>query len=98
MRRFLALFAVAAFLVAACTPGPTTGASPAPQVSPTEQATDADISLSGPVQVTLWHNQSGALGKAFDEMIKEFNSSNGKGITVKPEFQGNYTQDRKSVV
>ena len=93
MRKLLALFAVTAFLVAACTPAsPTTGASPAPQATATEQATEADITLSGPVQVTLWHNQSGALAKGFEEMIKEFNSSNGKGVTVKPEFQGNYTQ------
>lgn len=91
-RRFLALFAAVLFVLAACTPAARPGGSPAPQASPTEQATEADITLSSPVTVTLWHNQSGSLGKAFDEMVKDFNSTNGKGITVKHEFQGNYTQ------
>jgi len=76
----------AALVVAACGP-----AGPGEQGGPAKD-TEADISLSGPVQAVLWHNQSGALAKGFEELINEFNSSNGKGITIKPEFQGNYTQ------
>lgn len=78
--------ASAAILIAACAPGGNQTA-PAPEAS-----TEADISLAGPVQVTIWHNQTGQLAKGFDDMVAAFNSTNGKGITVKGEFQGNYTQ------
>jgi multiple sugar transport system substrate-binding protein len=78
MRRALLVTAVAAILVGACGPGE----QPAPAAS-----TDADITLSGPVQVTLWHNQTGILAKGFSDMVAEFNSTNGKGITVKAEDQ-----------
>jgi multiple sugar transport system substrate-binding protein len=78
MRRALLVTAIAAILVGACGPGE----QPAPAAS-----TDADITLSGPVQVTLWHNQTGILAKGFSEMVAEFNSTNGKGITVKAEDQ-----------
>ncbi len=73
-----------AFLVAACSPGAPAGqqATAAPELS-----TEADITLSGPVTVTIWHNQTGILAKGFTEMIAEFNSTNGKGITVKAEEQ-----------
>jgi multiple sugar transport system substrate-binding protein len=78
MRRALLVTAIAAILVGACGPGE----QPAPAAS-----TDADITLSGPVQVTLWHNQTGILAKGFSDMVAEFNSTNGKGITVKAEDQ-----------
>src|SRR5919201_6381076 len=62
-------------------------AAPAPQ-----QSTEADISLSGPVSVTLWHALSGPQQVALDAMVKKFNETNGKGITVTALNQGNYTQ------
>jgi len=77
MRRALLVTAIAAILVGACGPG-----EQAPEAS-----TDADIALSGPVEVTLWHNQTGILAKGFNDMVTEFNSTNGKGITVKAEDQ-----------
>jgi multiple sugar transport system substrate-binding protein len=77
MRGILLVTAIAAILVGACGPGQT-----APEAS-----TDADIALSGPVEVTLWHNQTGILAKGFNDMVGEFNSTNGKGITVKAEDQ-----------
>ena len=86
MRSLFALSIAAALVVAACGP-----AGPGEQGGPARE-TEADITLAGPVQAVLWHNQSGALAKGFEELIGEFNSSNGKGITIKPEFQGNYTQ------
>ena len=86
MRNLFALTFAAALVVAAC--GPT---GPGEQGGPAKE-TEADITLSAPVEAVLWHNQSGALAKGFEELITEFNSSNGKGITIKPEFQGNYTQ------
>jgi multiple sugar transport system substrate-binding protein len=78
MRRALLVTAIAAILVGACGPGEQ--AAPA-------ASTDADITLSGPVQVTLWHNQTGVLAKGFTDMVADFNSTNGKGITVKAEDQ-----------
>lgn len=86
MRSLFALTFAAALVVAACGP-----AGPGEQGGPAKD-TEADISLSGPVQATLWHNQSGASAKTFEDIITVFNSTNGKGITIKPEFQGNYTQ------
>lgn len=86
MRSLFALSFAAALVVAACGP-----AGPGEQGGPARE-TEADITLTAPVQATIWHNQSGALAKGFEEMITEFNSSNGKGITMKPEFQGNFTQ------
>jgi len=85
----LSLTTVAAILVAACAPGAptgggTTGASAAPAAT-----TAADIALSGPVTVTIWHNQTGILAKGFQDLIDEFNKTNGKGITVKAEDQSN---------
>src|SRR5438874_7948037 len=62
-------------------------AAPAPQ-----QSTEADISLSGPVSITLWHALSGPQQVALDAMVKKFNDTNGKGITVTALNQGNYTQ------
>ncbi|TMC46797.1 MAG: extracellular solute-binding protein [Chloroflexi bacterium] len=78
MRRVLLVTAIAAILVGACGPGQQ--AAPA-------ASTDADISLTAPVEVTLWHNQTGVLAKAFNDMVAEFNSTNGKGITVRAEDQ-----------
>ena len=62
-------------------------AAPAPQ-----QSTEADITLSGPVNITLWHALSGPQQVALDAMAKKFNDTNGKGITVTALNQGNYTQ------
>jgi sn-glycerol 3-phosphate transport system substrate-binding protein len=93
MRRSSLAFAIAISLVlAACSGGAPTAGPAAPAAATPEPTTAADISLAGPVQVTIWHNQTGALAKGFDEMIADFNKTNGKGITVKAEFQGNYTQ------
>jgi ABC-type glycerol-3-phosphate transport system substrate-binding protein len=80
----LKLGIVAAFLVAACAPGAPSGGQTAPTTEPT---TDADVALSGPVTVTIWHNQTGILAKGFTDLIAEFNSTNGKGITVRAEEQ-----------
>lgn len=86
MRKLFALGFAAALVVAACGPS-----GPGDQGAPAKD-TEADITLSGPVQAVLWHNQTGASAKNFEDMVAAFNSSNGKGITIKPEVQGNYTQ------
>jgi len=84
----LTVSAIAAILVAACAPGAPSGGQTAPAAEPT---TAADITLSAPVQVTIWHNQTGILAKGFDDMIAEFNATNGKGITLKGEEQSGGT-------
>src|SRR5437588_6879791 len=85
--RKLAVFAAIAMLIAACG-GSTPTASQTPAAT-----TEADLDVTGPVTLTLWHAltsdpQKGALEAA----IKKFNDTNGKGITITPVVQGNYTQ------
>jgi multiple sugar transport system substrate-binding protein len=71
-------------LVAACAGAPS---APAEQANPIDQ-----VELKEPVQIALWHTQTQQLAAALQGMVDEFNQTNGKGITVKLEFQGNYTQ------
>ncbi len=80
----LGLGAATAILIGACGPGAPAArtGSAAPQAT-----SEADITLGAPVTVTIWHNQSGILAKGFDDLIAEFNRTNGKGITVKAEDQ-----------
>ncbi len=83
MRMKAAILATLMLVSAACS-----AAAPAPQ-----QSTEADITLSGaPVGITLWHALSGPQQVALDAMVKKFNETNGKGITVSALNQGNYTQ------
>src|SRR2546422_1221326 len=82
MRMKAAILAAVMLVSAACS-----GAPPAAQ-----QSTEADITLSGPVSITLWHALSGAQQVALDAMVKTFNATNGKGITVTALNQGGYTQ------
>ena len=86
--RKLTLVPVVTLILAACTAGP----APAPATSTPAPTTAADIDITGPVSLTLWHAltsdpQKGALEAA----VKKFNAENGKGITVTPIVQGNYT-------
>jgi ABC-type glycerol-3-phosphate transport system substrate-binding protein len=82
MRMKAAILATLMLVTAACS-----GAGPGPQ-----QSTEADITLSGPVSVTLWHALSGPQQVALDAMVKKFNETNGKGITLTALNQGGYTQ------
>ena len=52
------------------------------QAPAAQQSTEADITLSGPVSITLWHALTGPQQVALDAMVKKFNDTNGKGITV----------------
>src|SRR5712692_8198002 len=82
MRMKAAILATIMLVSAACS-----AAGPGPQ-----QSTEADIALSGPVSITLWHALSGPQQKALDDLVAKFNSTNGKGITVTALNQGGYTQ------
>src|SRR5437773_10927398 len=81
MRLTAAIVTTLMLVTAACST-----AAPAPQ-----QSREADITLSGPVAITLWHALSGPQQVALDAMVKKFNDTNGKGITVTALNQGNYT-------
>ena len=86
--RKLAVLAAFAILIAAC--GGAAPAASSPTAAPT---TEADLDITGPVTITLWHAltsdpQKGALEAA----VKKYNDTNGKGITVQAVVQGNYTQ------
>src|SRR5919201_2413719 len=82
MRLKAAILATVMLDTAACS-----AAAPTPQ-----QSTEADISLSGPVSITLWHALSGPQQVALDAMVKKFNETNQYKITVTALNQGNYTQ------
>src|SRR5213594_5237267 len=82
MRIKAAILATLMLVTAACS-----SAAPAAQ-----QSTEADITLSGPVSITLWHALTGAQQVAVDAMVKKFNDTNGKGITVSALNQGGYAQ------
>jgi ABC-type glycerol-3-phosphate transport system substrate-binding protein len=55
-------------------------------------ATNTSVKFGDPVSITFWHTQTGTNADALTEMVNKFNSSNGKNITLKAEYQGNYTQ------
>ena len=83
MRLKLAICAAVMIVASAC----SGAAAPAPAAS-----TEADVDLSGPVAITLWHTQTGANAAALTAAVEQFNSTNGKGVTVTLQYQGTYTQ------
>src|SRR3954469_21316881 len=87
--RKISVLAATLILIAACGgAAPAGGGSQAPAAT-----TEADLEITAPVTITLWHAltsdpQKGALEAA----VKKLNETNGKGITVQAVVQGNYTQ------
>ncbi len=48
---------------------------------------------NGPVTVEFWHSMTGAVnGPMLNQIIADYNKTNGKKITVKGVFQGNYDE------
>jgi ABC-type glycerol-3-phosphate transport system substrate-binding protein len=78
----LAAGGAGAAVLAACGPGQGSG--------PSEGA--PEVKFGEPVSITFWHTQSGVNAEALDEMVRKFNSTNGKNITLKSEFQVGYTE------
>ncbi|HJW50353.1 MAG TPA: hypothetical protein VJ726_13140, partial [Candidatus Limnocylindria bacterium] len=84
--RIPALLTTLALLLGAC----GAGGAPTGTVAP---PTEADIDITGPVTLTLWHALTSDPQKgALEASVKKFNETNGKGITITPVVQGNYTQ------
>ncbi len=50
------------------------------------------VKFGEPVSITFWHTQTGSNADALGELVSKFNATNGKNITLKSEYQGNYTQ------
>lgn len=83
--KVLAGLAAALLLISACQGGLPSG-------SPAGATGDAERDLAGPVSITLWHSQTGSVGKALQEQVDAFNGANGLGITVAMAYQGNPEQ------
>lgn len=83
MRLKLAVLAAIMVVATACSGAATPAA---------EQSSQADIDLTGPVSLVLWHTQTGANAKALQDLVDKFNATNGKQITVTLQYQGTYTQ------
>ncbi|MEO8632976.1 MAG: ABC transporter substrate-binding protein [Chloroflexota bacterium] len=83
--RIPALLTTLALLLGACA-----AAGPAATAAP---STEADIEITGPVNLILWHALTSDPQKgALEASVKKYNETNGKGITITPVVQGNYTQ------
>jgi ABC-type glycerol-3-phosphate transport system substrate-binding protein len=82
MRLKLAIIAAVMVVATACSGAAT----------PPAQSTQADIDLTGPTALVLWHTQTGVNAKALQDLVDKFNSTNGKQITVTLQYQGSYTQ------
>ncbi|MCC6442022.1 MAG: ABC transporter substrate-binding protein [Armatimonadetes bacterium] len=93
MRHIWAIaFVLAALLLAGCNRSqPTDSNAPAPEA---KNGTGA----SAPVTLTFWHTQTKENAQALDEMVQEFNRTNGKGITIKAEYQGKYSELYRKVM
>ena len=49
------------------------------------------VQLGDPVTAVFWHPQTGPNETALNDLVSKFNTTNGKNITLKSEFQGDYT-------
>ncbi len=61
-------------------------------------STAPEVKFGDPVNVTFWHTQTGVNADALQSIVDKFNASNGKNITLKSEFQGDYTQVYQKVI
>lgn len=86
------LACVLALSAAACSSG-TTASSTVPASSEAVSSQSA-----APVTVEFWHGMSGALETELKSLTDKFNSTNGKGITVKLVNQGAYADLNKKLM
>ena len=71
-----ALCVIMVMALAACGPS-NPGTTTAPSAD-----SNVPAEVTGPVTIEYWHNHGGDLGVWMTEKVKEFNETNGKGITV----------------
>lgn len=101
MKKLLALLMVAAMLVSLAACGgaeaePTSAPEVAETAAPTEAPTEAASLLgSQPVEITFWHCASDEAGLLMEKYIADFNANNEYQITVKPVYQGQYSDATK---
>lgn len=87
-KRLLSLLMVGAMTVTALT-----GCS-------SKEAAKADIvtELSEPITIEMWHYMNGKQAETLQAIVDDFNSTNGKGITVKAVGQGGIPDLNKKVI
>ena len=80
-------------------PAPAPAATEAPAAAPaaTEAPVEAPKSELGtkPVEIVFWHCASDDAGPLMDKYIADFNANNEYQITVKPVYQGQYSDATK---
>ena len=79
-------------------PAPAATEAPAPAApAATEAPTEAPKSLLGtqPVEIVFWHCASDDAGPLMEKYIADFNANNEYQITVKPVYQGQYSDATK---
>lgn len=54
--------------------------------------------ITEPVSINMWHYLNGTQAEVLQEIIDDFNNTNGKGITVNAINQGNITDLNKKVI
>lgn len=56
-------------------------------------STEIVTTIESPVTIEFWHAMAGTNQEAVDALVNQFNTTIGadKGITVKPVYQGQYT-------
>lgn len=64
----------------------------------TTSNSDIVTELTEPVTIEMWHYMNGKQAEALQEIVDDFNATNGKGITVKAVGQGNIPDLNKKVI
>lgn len=93
------LAGMTALSATACGGGaPASSAAPSEAAPASSAAGGAASSQAAPVTVEFWHAMSGGLEAELKSLTDKFNSSNGKGITVKLVNQGGYGDLNKKLL
>src|SRR5688500_12262782 len=58
----------------------------------------ANVKFGEPVTAVFWHTQTGVNETALTGLVTKFNATNGKNLTLKSEYQGDYTQVYQKVM
>ena len=101
MKKLIALMLalVMVLSLAACgssepTPTEAPAPAPAPETKETEPAPKSELGTK-PVEIVFWHCASDDAGPLMDKYIADFNANNEYQITVKPIYQGQYSDATK---